>query len=94
MKPVDWNEEKNQRLKEEREVGFEDIVDAINDNRILDIIDHPNQEKHPGQKILVVEIDGYAYVVPFIEDETKYFLKSLYPSRAATKKYLVKEEKV
>lgn len=89
MKYFDWSREKNEVLKLEREVSFEEVVDAIEEGRLLDVIEHPNREKHPGQKELVVEIDDYAYVVPFVEDETKVFLKTIFPSRKATKKYLL-----
>lgn len=76
-------------MKLEREVSFEEVVDAIEEGRLLDVIEHPNKKKHPGQKELVVEIDEYAYVVPFVEDENKVFLKTIFPSRKATRKYLL-----
>lgn len=92
MKYFDWDEEKNAKLKEEREVGFEDVVDAIEDNRVLDRIDHPNKEHYPNQKIMIVKINDYAYLVPFVEDEEKIFFKTIIPSRKMTKKYLIKED--
>lgn len=87
----DWNEEKNERLREERDISFEEVVDAINDGGLLETLDHPNQKRHPNQKIYVVKIGTYVYQVPFIFDREKIFLKTIYPSRKATKKYLIKK---
>jgi len=87
-KKIAWDKEKNELLKEDRDVCFEDIENAINDNRILDILPHHNQEKYPNQKILVVKIKGYVHYVPFVEDDEKYFLKSIIPSRKHNTKYL------
>lgn len=92
MKVFDWDEEKNAKLKKERGVGFEDVVTAIDEDRVLDRIDHPNQKRYPGQKIMIIKIDDYAYVVPFVEDEEKIFFKTIIPNRKATKKYLLREE--
>ena len=88
MKHFSWNEEKNELLKEERQISFEDIVFYISQGFLLDVLEHPNQEKYQGQKIFVVEIDEYAYLVPFIEGEQEIFLKTIIPSRKATQKYL------
>ena len=91
MKNFDWNEEKNIKLKKQRGVGFEDVVVAIHEERILERGDHPNQDLHPGQKIIVVEIENYAYVIPFVENKEIIFFKTIIPNRKATKKYLRKE---
>jgi hypothetical protein len=88
MKYFSWNEEKNELLKEERQISFEDVVFYIEQGFLLDVLEHPNQERYKGQKIFVVEIEGYAYLVPFIEDEREIFLKTIIPSRKATRKYL------
>ena len=56
--------------------------------RPLAVFDHPNQERYPGQKIAVVLIEGYAYLVPFVENEEEIFLKTIIPSRKATRQYL------
>lgn len=88
MKYFSWNEEKNELLKAEREISFEDIVLFIEMGFLLDVLEHPNHEKYEGQKIFVVQIDEYAYLVPFIEDDNEIFLKTIIPSRKATKKYL------
>ena len=88
MKYFSWNHEKNELLKEERQISFEDVVFYIEQGFLLDILEHPNQEEYQGQKIFVVQIDEYAYLVPFIEDEREIFLKTIIPSRKATRKYL------
>jgi uncharacterized DUF497 family protein len=88
FKPFRWNEEKNFKLKEERGVCFEDVVFKIEMGEILDLLEHPNKKRYPNQRIFVVEIDGYAYLVPFVETEEEVFLKTIIPSRKATKKYL------
>lgn len=87
-KRFDWDIEKNEWLKAERGVCFEDVVNAFHTEKVLDRYPHSNQKKYPNQKIAVVEIDSYAYLVPFVEDKEKIFLKTIYPSRRATKKYL------
>lgn len=89
MKYFDWNEKKNEQLKTDRGIGFEEIEVAIAEGKILDVLPHPNQKKYPNQRIYAVEINGYAYLVPFIEDDEKIFLKTAYPSRNATKKYII-----
>lgn len=91
MKIFDWDKEKNQRLKEERGIGFEDVVIAIDEGRLLVTLDHP---KRANQKIYIVNVEEYAYVVPFVEDEVKKFLKTIYPSRKMTKMYIIKKEKI
>lgn len=86
-----WNEEKNNQLRSERDIGFEDVQTAIEEGRLLDKIDHPNKIKYPNQKMFVVEIEHYVYLIPFVEDEEKVFLKTIFPSRKATRKYLLKK---
>ena len=88
MKYFSWNNEKNQLLKAERNVSFEEIVFHIEKKHILDIVEHPNQQKYKGQKIFIIQIGNYAYLVPFVENEQEIFLKTIIPSRKATKKYL------
>lgn len=88
MKYFSWNEEKNDLLREERQVSFEDVVFYIEQGFLLDVLEHPDQEKYQGQKIFVVQMDDYVYLVPFIEDDREIFLKTIIPSRKATKKYL------
>ncbi len=88
MKYFSWNNEKNQLLKTERNISFEEVVFYIEKKQILDIVEHPNQEKYKGQKIFIINIHNYAYLVPFIENEEGIFLKTIIPSRKATEKYL------
>jgi len=90
MKYIDWDEEKNKKLKEERGISFEEVLVLIQEEKILEIIDHPNQNRYPNQQIFIVIIDEYAYLVPFVEDKEKYFLKTIIPSRKMTKKYFKK----
>jgi uncharacterized DUF497 family protein len=83
-----WSEEKNQWLKQKRSVSFDDVFESILAGRILAVAGHPNQEKYPGQEILTVEIRDYAYIVPFIVSDKEIFLKTVIPSRKATKQFL------
>jgi uncharacterized DUF497 family protein len=86
-KIYNWNAEKNQLLLKERGISFERIVFEISLGNELDVVWHPNQEKYPGQLISMVQVDGYVYAVPFIETESEIFLKTIIPSRKATKQY-------
>ena len=88
MKIFDWNDEKNKQLKSERGVTFEEVVYYLTHDGMLDTIEHPNQKQYPGQRIFIINIEGYAYLVPFVEDEEWIFLKTLIPSRKMTKLYL------
>lgn len=88
MKYFSWDQDKNELLKAERQVSFADIVLYIEMGFLLDILEHPNQEKYKGQRIFVVNIDDYVYLVPFVENDDEVFLKTIIPSRKATKKYL------
>ena len=88
MKRFSWNADKNTLLKAERQVSFEDIIFYIEKGFLLDVLEHPNQERYKGQKIFAVQVDDYAYLVPFIEDDHEIFLKTIIPSRKATRKYL------
>jgi uncharacterized DUF497 family protein len=91
VKYFDWDDAKNAKLLEERGVGFEDIVFHIERGDLLDILVHPNTGRYPGQRIFVVRRDGYVYLVPFVENEHTVFLKTIIPSRKATKQYLGEE---
>ena len=88
MKLFDWNLRKNEELKAQRKISFEDIVFSISRDGLLDILEHPDKQRYPGQRIFVVNVDNYAYIVPFIEDEKTIFLKTVIPSRKMTRKYL------
>ena len=82
-----WNNAKNQKLKAQRGISFEDIVYYIQARELLDEVEHPNQEKYPGQRILTVNVLGYVHLIPFIDSEDGYFLKTIIPSRQATKHF-------
>jgi uncharacterized DUF497 family protein len=83
-----WDFQKNEKLKVERGISFEQIVMHIERGDVLDLVVHPNQERYPGQQIIVVEIIEYAYLVPFVESSESKFLKTIIPSRKATRDYL------
>ena len=93
MKPINWNSDKNMQLKSERGVSFEEVLVAVSQEGILDIVEHPNKEKYLNQRILIVRIRGYAFLVPFVETSKEMFLKTIIPSRSATKRYLSEERK-
>lgn len=83
-----FSAEKNQLLIKERGISFEEIISAIHESeQLLEIIEHANQAKYPNQKMYVVEVNGYIYLVPFVEKENTIFLKTIFPSRKAKKKY-------
>jgi len=86
-----WDIEKNEMLKAERGISFEQVVMHIERADILDVYEHPNQKKYPGQQILVVSVEDYAYLVPFVESSEGRFLKTIMPSRKATRQYLGEE---
>jgi uncharacterized DUF497 family protein len=88
MKPFRWSSEKNETLLADRGVSFEAVVVAIESGGLLDILAHPNPAAYPRQKILVVAADNYAYLVPFVEEDDYFFLKTIIPSRKATRDYL------
>lgn len=91
MKSVNWSTEKNIRLKAERGVSFEEVMSAMSNGGLLVVLDHPNTDKYQNQRMFVVRIRGYAYLVPFVETEHEVFLKTITPSRKATRIYLVEE---
>jgi uncharacterized DUF497 family protein len=85
---IRWNPEKNEWLKESRGVCFEQVADILEQNEELAGFEHPNQKKYPGQRMIVVNIDEYAYLVPCVENNEEIFLKTMIPSRKMTAKYL------
>ena len=84
-KTYNWNAQKNQQLVEEQGISFEKIVFEISMGNELDVVMHPNQVKYPGQMISLVAVDDYVYLVPFVETESEIFLKTIIPSRKATR---------
>jgi hypothetical protein len=91
VKYFDWDDAKNAKLRTEGDIGFEEIVFHIERGDLLDILEHPNPERYSGQRIFVVRREDYVYLVPFVEDERTIFLKTIIPSRKATKEYLGEE---
>lgn len=92
MKYFDWDKKKNNWLKETRGICFDDVINILENEEFLDIVDHPNTKRYPNQRFFVVILENYAYLIPFVEDDEKYFLKTLIPSRKATKEYLKKKK--
>jgi len=93
MKTLRWNPEKNAEHKRTRGVSFEDIVLAIDGGGLLDVVEHPQRERYPNQAILVVVAAGYVHLVPFVEETTYLFLKTIIPSRKATREYKSRGER-
>lgn len=88
MKPFRWNHDKNEELKIERGISFEEMALAIEADGLIDELRHPNEEKYPNQFIFVIALDGYVYLAPYVEEPGYYFLKTMIPSRKATRDYL------
>jgi uncharacterized DUF497 family protein len=88
MQLFDWSDEKNEWLRQKRGITFEEIVFHLTHDGLLDTIEHPNQEQYAGQRILIVNVEGYACLVPFVEDDGAIFMKTIIPSRKMTKLYL------
>ena len=88
MKPIRWNADKSLSLKAERGVSFEDVLSSISQGGLLSVMDHPNRAKYGHQKMLVVRIQDYAYLVSYVENEKEIFLKTIMPSRKATRDFL------
>ncbi|MDP3301746.1 MAG: toxin [Sulfuricurvum sp.] len=84
---ITYGKEKNDLLKQNRGIGFEEIISAMDSGKVLDVYDHPDQANYPEQKIYVVEALGYVYLVPFIRNDEGIFLKTIIPSRKAKKMY-------
>ena len=89
-----WDDEKNERLKRTRDVSFEEMVIAIEDGNVVDVLQHPNADRYPNQLVYLVEYKDYVFVVPFLRDSEsqEIVLKTIYPSRKYTRLYLLKEK--
>ena len=87
MQHYKWNNAKNEILKAERGVTFEQVVMQIEHGNVHNVYTHPDPRQYPNQQILIIEINNYCYIVPFVENENGRFLKTLIPSRKATKLY-------
>jgi len=88
MKYFSWDIEKNEKLKAERNIPFEEIVFYVERGQVLDVLEHPKKKKYPDQFIFVIPVEDYVYLVPFVEGENEIILKTIIPSRKATKHYL------
>ncbi len=87
-----WDNQKNEWLISHRGICFEQVVLLLEAQEVLDVLEHPNQRTYPGQKIAIVKINDYAYLVPYVEDGDNIFLKTIIPSRKATRQYMRTEE--
>jgi len=88
LKYFTWDNAKNEKLRAERGVSFEDVVFHIERGDILDIVEHPNKERYGGQRVIIVRIEDYAYLVPCLHEDDYVVLKTIIPSRKATRKYI------
>jgi uncharacterized DUF497 family protein len=88
MKSINWNAEKNHKIIKERGISFEDVIFCLQSGGLLDDVSHPNKEQYPHQRMFIVAIDEYAYLIPYVENDEEIFLKTVIPSRKATKHYL------
>jgi hypothetical protein len=93
MKPFRWNHGKNEELKTARGISFEEFVLAIEAGGLLDVVRHPNSGKYPNQLVFIVALDSYVHMVPFVEETDYYFLKTVIPSRKATRDYLLRRKR-
>ena len=91
-KPFRWDTDKNEQLIQERGVSFEQITVAVENGGLFQVVQHPNAAKYPRQRILIVGMDGYAYLVPFVEEADYLFLKTIIPSRKATRDFIESKE--
>lgn len=93
MKHINWNTKKSLKLKELRGICFEDVVYYIERGDVLNDYVHPNQKRYSGQRIMVIGVNNYAYLVPYVEDEEEIFLKTIIPSRKASEIYFGRKRK-
>lgn len=93
MKPFRWAPDKNDALKATRAISFEEVVIAIDGGGLVDIVAHPNPSRYPNQRIMVVDVLGYLYLVPYIEERDYLILKTVIPSRKATRTYLRRKDR-
>lgn len=87
MKYFEWDKKKNEKLKKERKISFEQVIKSIIEGSLIDIIENPSSF-HKNQRVFVLKISNYIYYVPFVEDEEKIFMKTIIPSRKLKNKYL------
>lgn len=87
MKIITWDPQKNEQLKKQRGISFDEVLFHVSAGDVLEIFEHPNQERYPGQKIYAIALEEYVYLVPFVESDDEIFLKTIIPSRKATRHY-------
>jgi uncharacterized DUF497 family protein len=87
MKIITWDPKKNEHLKKQRGISFDEVLFHVSAGDVLEIFEHPNQERYPGQKIYAIALEEYVYLVPFVESDDEIFLKTIIPSRKATKHF-------
>ncbi len=83
-----WDNDKNAQLKKERNVSFEQVLVAIESDNLVDILDHPSKDKYTNQVLVLVSINDYVYAVPTVIEKDEFFLKTIYPGRKYTERYL------
>jgi len=88
MHGIRWDEQTNEWLKQNRGLGFERVAVLMEQGAVLKVVFHPDQKRYPKQKIAIIDVDGYACLVPYVDDGECIFLKTIIPSRKATKQYL------
>jgi len=93
VKPFRWDPEKNERLKAARGISYEEIVLAIEEGGLIDVLIHPNQKRYAGQVVLVVGYRQYVYLVPSVEEDEYYLFETIIPSRKATRDYMDMDER-
>jgi hypothetical protein len=81
-----FDPQKNAWLVRERGISFEQIIVLIESSRLIQVLEHPNVERYPDQLLYEVDVDGYVHVAPVIRERRTLFLKTIYPSRKATRK--------
>ena len=88
MSEFDWNDEKSESLEKTREICFEDIVILVQNGHLIKVIKHPKKDRYPKQNMMVIDVEGYIYLVPYVKSKGIRFLKTIIPSRKATREYL------
>lgn len=88
MKTIRFSQEKDELLRKTRQIGFKEIINALKNNKALKVIENPNKKKFPNQRLLLININKYVFVVPYVENRREIFLKTIYPSKKYTKKFI------
>lgn len=89
---LEWSSTKNKQLKRERGLCFEDVEQALSGEGFVDDLPHPNVQRYPNQRLLIVLIDNYPCVVPYVRDGDKLFLKTIYPNRKLKSLFLERND--